>query len=95
MDFSMPSYDKLSDSKASVANVEGLAVELVPSSSKKGPDIAMEKKEPKEKKADVPRKSAVAEAIRDKNDEKITIVDMSLPSYTDSTASTGKSSFSF
>jgi hypothetical protein len=109
LDFSMPSYDKLSDAKASVANVDGLAVEpleqeqapkpsvmssFLPSMSKKGPDIVSEKKDPKEKKVEASRKSAM-ELIEDKNDEKITIVDMSLPSYTDSTASKIKSSFSF
>ncbi len=117
----MPSYDKISNAKASVETVDGLAVEplsgqevrtqpikdknqgtegeqpsiaagLLPSLSKKGSLAA--KKAPKEKKADAPRQS-VADVIEQKKQEKMIIVDTSLPSYQDSTATKDKGIFAF
>ena len=129
LDFSLPSYDKIANSKASVANVDGLAVEplepddpkpvkvvkekkavsndgetssnvmttFLPSMSKKGPLVAAmtTTKAPKEKKVNAPPRKTAAEAIEEKKQEKITIVDMSLPSYQDSTATKEKCAFAF
>ena len=130
LDFSLPSYDKIASSKASVANVDGLAVEpleqddpkpvkvvkakkvpqnegeprstgsgvmtnFLPSMSKKGPLVAATTRAPKEKKVDAPPRKTAAESIEEKKQEKITILDMSLPSYQDSTAVKEKSAFAF
>jgi len=122
LDFSMPSYDKISNYKASISNVDGLAVEpleqeevkpekvtkakapakeggsfasgFLPSMSKKGPMSVSANKPAKKMKVEAPRKSA-AELIEEKKQEKITIVDLNLPSYQESTAAKEKSAFAF
>ena len=44
LDFSLPSYDNISSSKASVENVDGLAQEYKPSQATKAPRAKKEKK---------------------------------------------------
>eukprot|EP00543_Licmophora_paradoxa_P008792 CAMPEP_0202458572 /NCGR_PEP_ID=MMETSP1360-20130828/26462_1 /ASSEMBLY_ACC=CAM_ASM_000848 /TAXON_ID=515479 /ORGANISM="Licmophora paradoxa, Strain CCMP2313" /LENGTH=191 /DNA_ID=CAMNT_0049079177 /DNA_START=202 /DNA_END=777 /DNA_ORIENTATION=+ len=135
LDFSLPSYDDLSDAKASVENVEGLAVE--PLKENTPPDVVTKSKnktkQPKEakkkssggggpdlsgilpsvgkqsaedrKKAQTERaaiKAAAAAAAKEEREQKaaaasvdnIKTVDMSLPSYSDSTFAKDKSVFS-
>lgn len=134
LDFSLPSYNDLSDAKASVQNVDGLAVEPLQKEEKAAPVSAPKKKREKKtasspsspdmtsvfpsmgkvsaedkkklqakkvaakaaSKAEREEKAAAIAAAKEEREDKaaaITAVDMSLPSYSDSTTTKDKSVF--
>ena len=103
MDFSLPSsYDSISSSKASTDTLvitpdEKTATPSVAPSKKSSVGVASmydgsSKKEKKSKKAVAMEEEIEAEKVKS---QKITIVDMDLPSYGDSTKGKEKSVFAF
>mmetsp|Transcript_7714 Transcript_7714/g.13332 ORF Transcript_7714/g.13332 Transcript_7714/m.13332 type:complete len:191 (-) Transcript_7714:886-1458(-) len=102
LDLELPSYDNLSDAKASVKNTEGLAVELEPgleAAGKKdpGPQLnsvlrSMGNREKKESKGN--EKSVWKQKEEEAKEKQLRVVDMSLPSYGESTTMKEKGLFS-
>ena len=94
MDFSLPSsYDDLSEPTASASNVEGMVQEYAPEPAKGGGGGGgggvgnFFSKEPKEKKPkeSKPKKEKPVKEEKEEKGPKYEIVDMGLPSYSDST----------
>ena len=94
MDFSMPSsYNDLSEPTASAANVEGLAKEYKVEAGNTNL-FAKEKKEKKPKKAKKKEERKKDDDDDDDKGPKYEVVDMGLPSYSDSTVKKDRGAFS-
>ena len=102
MDLSMPTYDKISDAKNTAESLSTLVepskndgVGVAASKKKSGPSISSVLPSMGKKGKKAPKVKVVEDAPEvDKKMEKIKIVDMNMPTYSETTATKEKSAFS-